>query len=243
MRRRRRTGIVAVALCLGGALTACSGSNGGGRVPLGAAGSGPSPTAAVPPEGGVVLIPLDDPDSSAAPRTPGGAPSAPPLHDGPPRSETPPAAEAPAPGPGDSPDAPSGPGGDTDAPPAGPAPAPPSTPPSTPPSDSPAPPAGPALLQLTEPVREALDQRWCERATVEFRNTGGRAAISGTVTFATHIIGALGIDWATIESSQPLPVPIAPGAVRKKAYTVCVDAWRVPLGMHIETQDVTAEWK
>ena len=29
----------------------------------------------------------------------------------------------------------------------------------------------------------------------------------------------------------------------KQAYTVCVDAWRVPLGMHIETQDVTAVWK
>ncbi|MFI2370049.1 hypothetical protein [Streptomyces sp. NPDC018833] len=239
MRRRRRTGIVAVALCLGGALTACSGSNGDGRVPLGAAGSGPSPTAAVPPEGGVVLVPLDDPDSSAAPRTSSGAPAAPPLHDVPPRSGTPPAAEAPAAGPGDPPDAPSGPGGDTDAPPAGPAPAP--TP--APPSSRPAPSAGPALLQLTEPVREALDQRWCERVTVEFRNTGGRPASSGTVQFATHVIGALGIDWGTIESTQPLPAPIAPGAVRKKAYTVCVDAWRVPLGMHIETQDVTAEWK
>jgi Flp pilus assembly protein CpaB len=67
--------------------------------------------------------------------------------------------------------------------------------------------------------------------------------VSGTVTFATHIIGALGVDWATRESSQALPAPIAPAAVRKQAYTVCVDAWRVPLGMHIETQDVTATWK
>jgi hypothetical protein len=24
---------------------------------------------------------------------------------------------------------------------------------------------------------------------------------------------------------------------------VCVDAWRVPLGMHIETRDVTVRWK
>jgi hypothetical protein len=99
------------------------------------------------------------------------------------------------------------------------------------------------VLRLAEPVREALDKRWCEKVTVEFRNTGGTAAASGSVTFATHIIGALGVDWATVESRQPLPTPIAPGAVRKQAYTVCVDAWRVPWGMHIETQDVTATWK
>lgn len=99
------------------------------------------------------------------------------------------------------------------------------------------------MLTLGEPVRAALDRRWCEKVTVEFRNTGGSAVTSGTVAFATHIIGALGIDWATIESTQPLPAPIAAGAVKKKAYTVCVDAWRVPLGMHIETQDVTAVWK
>lgn len=78
---------------------------------------------------------------------------------------------------------------------------------------------------------------------MEFRNTGGSPVTSGTVTFATHIIGALGIDWATIESAQPLPAPIAAGGLRKQAYTVCVDAWRVPLGMHIETQSVTAGWK
>jgi hypothetical protein len=99
------------------------------------------------------------------------------------------------------------------------------------------------VLQFGEPVREALDKRWCERVTVEFRNTGGAAVASGTVTFATHLIGALGIDSATVESRQPLPAPIASGGVRKQAYTVCVDAWRVPWGMHIETQDVTATWK
>ncbi|MGW3625092.1 hypothetical protein [Streptomyces sp. NPDC000880] len=78
---------------------------------------------------------------------------------------------------------------------------------------------------------------------VEFRNTGSSPVTSGTVTFATHIIGARGIDWATIEGAQPLPTPIAAGTVRKQAYTVCVDAWRVPLGTHIETQSVTAVWK
>jgi hypothetical protein len=79
--------------------------------------------------------------------------------------------------------------------------------------------------------------------TVPFRNTGESAVRSGTVTFATHIIGALGIDWDTRMSTQPLPGPIAAGAAVKKTYTVCVDAWRVPLGMRVETQDVTADWK
>ncbi|MFF8843584.1 hypothetical protein ACF08N_12785 [Streptomyces sp. NPDC015127] len=231
MRRRRRTGIVAVALCLGGALTACSGTPGEGRIPLGAAGSGPAPTGAVPPEGGIVLVPLDEADVPGSPRTPAGGDA--PAPQAPAQGEVPPAAEQPATGTGGPPDTPS-PGA-----PGTPSPRPPSP---QPPPSSPAPPAGPALLQLTEPVREALDERWCERVTVEFRNTGGRAATSGTVTFATHVIGALGIDWATIETAQPLPAPIAPGALRKKAYTVCVEAWRVPLGMHIETRDVTAEW-
>ncbi|WP_326737520.1 hypothetical protein [Streptomyces sp. NBC_01022] len=118
------------------------------------------------------------------------------------------------------------------------------------PADSPAPPspgstapAGAAVLEVGAPVRAAADKRWCEKVTVEFRNTGGSPARSGTVTFATHIIGGLGIDWATRESTAPLPVPIGAGAARKMTYTVCVDAWRVPLGMHVETRDVTAVWK
>ncbi|MFF1681559.1 hypothetical protein ACFVYG_36620 [Streptomyces sp. NPDC058256] len=102
---------------------------------------------------------------------------------------------------------------------------------------------GPAALTVGTPERESADQRWCERVTVVFRNTGGTAVRSGTVTFGTHIIGALGIDWATIESVEELPVPIAAGAERTKTWTVCVDAWRVPLGMHIETRDVAVEWK
>jgi hypothetical protein len=75
---------------------------------------------------------------------------------------------------------------------------------------------------------------------VEFRNTGGSPVRSGTVTFGTHIIGALGVDWATITSTRPLPAPIPAGATKRETYTVCVDAWRVPLGMHIDTRDVTA---
>ncbi|QNE76080.1 hypothetical protein F0344_16935 [Streptomyces finlayi] len=108
-----------------------------------------------------------------------------------------------------------------------------------PPSSGPA----PAALQVGDPVHGDADRRWCEKVTVEFRNTGGSPVRSGTLTFETHIIGALGVDWATVESTQPLPTPIDAGAVRKKTYTVCVESWRVPLGMRTETQDVAASWR
>ncbi|MEN8649958.1 hypothetical protein ABCR94_04705 [Streptomyces sp. 21So2-11] len=120
----------------------------------------------------------------------------------------------------------------------------PGSPPTTTPPPPPPPPApAPAALKVGEPVRAAAGKRWCEKVTVRFRNTGGSPVRSGSVTFATHIIGALGVDWGTRYSTQPLPGPIAGGAAVNKTYTVCVDAWRVPLGMHVETQDVTADWK
>jgi hypothetical protein len=99
------------------------------------------------------------------------------------------------------------------------------------------------VLRVGAPERVAADKRWCEKVTVAFRNSGGSAVRSGTVTFGTHVIGALGIDWATIESTADLPAPIAAGAGTEKTWTVCVDAWRVPLGMHIETRDVDVQWK
>ncbi|MEU6018968.1 hypothetical protein ABZ826_34580 [Streptomyces sp. NPDC047515] len=117
------------------------------------------------------------------------------------------------------------------------------TDPATPPAPGPTAPAGPAVLVVGAPERAAASERWCEKVSVTFRNTGGSPAGAGTVTFATHIIGGLGIDWATVESSAPLPAPIDAGAARTKTYTVCVDAWRVPLGMHVETRDVTAVLK
>ncbi|MET9423118.1 hypothetical protein ABZY06_20665 [Streptomyces sp. NPDC006540] len=257
MRRRTGPAIVALALCLCGALTACGGS-GEGDVALGAAGSGPdrAPTAAVPPKGKVSLSPLDGSEGPADDGTGGAAGKAPRQGTGGPATgpeggsdhERSVAGGTPTNGTsGTSGAGPAGSGGPQQTPGSGGAPgASPAPAPSTPapaPSDPEPGPTGPAVLQLGEPVREALDRRWCEKVTVEFRNTGGTAAVSGTVTFATHIIGALGVDWATRESRQALPAPIAPAAVRKQAYTVCVDAWRVPLGMHIETQDVTATWK
>ncbi|MFC8654409.1 hypothetical protein ACFUCT_04265 [Streptomyces parvus] len=138
------------------------------------------------------------------------------------------------------PSAPSKPGGGGAGNPSPPGSGSPGTPSSPKPPD---PPATPAALTLSAPQRAAGDKRWCEKVTVEFRNTGGSPARSGTVTFATHIIGALGVDWATITSSQPLPAPIGAGSTRSKTYTVCVESWRVPLGMRVETQDVSAVWE
>ncbi|MEU1096055.1 hypothetical protein [Streptomyces sp. NPDC005877] len=66
--------------------------------------------------------------------------------------------------------------------------------------------------------------------------------VAGTLTFATHVIGLLGVDWATLTSTRPL-APVPAGAAASRTYRVCVDAWRVPLGMHIETRSVTADWR
>ncbi|MFE4697686.1 hypothetical protein ACFRIC_11480 [Streptomyces sp. NPDC056738] len=114
---------------------------------------------------------------------------------------------------------------------------------STPSSPGPTASARPAALAVSEPSRTATGQRWCEKVTLSFSNTGGTAVRSGTVTFGTHIIGALGIDWATVRSTEPLPAPIAAGGRKGGTWTVCVDSWRVPLGMHVETQDVSVAWK
>ncbi|WP_347239652.1 hypothetical protein [Streptomyces sp. L2] len=115
-------------------------------------------------------------------------------------------------------------------------------PPSPTPTPTPTRPPAPAALTWGTQTRQPTDKRWCEKVTVPFRNSGGTAVRSGTVTFGTHVIGALGIDWSTVESTVDLPAPIGPGAHRSATWTVCVDAWRVPLGMHIETRDVSVRW-
>lgn len=267
---RRGTAIAASAavLCLGAALAGCGDRAGGdGYTAVGAAAAGPgkAPSGAVAPSGKVTLVPLDgagkpsgngargpsdaSPSPGAAAETAGTGTSTGPG------TARPGASGSPTRGAGGSGGtatggAPSGPsgsgptGGSTGGSTGGTAggstgstgPASPSAPGSTAP-------AGAAVLAVGAPVRAAADERWCEKVTVEFRNTGGSPARSGTVTFATHVIGGLGIDWATRESTAPLPVPIGAGAARKMTYTVCVDAWRVPLGMHVETRDVTAVWK
>ncbi|MFE1378372.1 hypothetical protein ACFW6S_05410 [Streptomyces sp. NPDC058740] len=256
--RRKRPGLVVVALCLGGALTACG--SGGEDEGYAAVGAGSSPKGAVPPSGSVTLIPLDPGDtsstSSPSPRPPGTngesagngsrrsgkdgtpPPGTPPGTAGAPRTATAPPPRTAGPPPRT--------GGGTTAPGSTPPPAPtspPSTPDTPPPTSRPTPTPSPALLTLSAPTLADTDRRWCESVTVTFRNTGGTAARSGTVDFATHIIGALGVDWGTFRSSQPLPSPIAAGTARTRTYTVCVESWRVPLGMHVDTKDVTASWQ
>ncbi|WP_406861904.1 hypothetical protein ABZO31_16080 [Streptomyces sp. HUAS MG47] len=248
--RRRRLGFLAAALCLGGALTACGGGNDGeGYAAVGARGVA-SPGGAATPSGPVRLVPLDSPsasgttsstsspkpeatgadagtDTEAGPGTPTGSATVTLPGAGATGPTLPGATTPPLPAPGTSGTPPSAPGT-----------------PSTPrPSGTTPPPPGPALLTLSVPELADADRRWCERVTLTFRNTGGTAAGSGTVAFETHIIGALGVDWATIASTQPLPAPIAAGTSKRHTYTVCVESWRVPLGMHVDTQKVTATWK
>ncbi|MEU2867618.1 hypothetical protein ABZ769_00170 [Streptomyces olivoreticuli] len=75
-----------------------------------------------------------------------------------------------------------------------------------------------------------------------FTNTGGSPITAGTVTFGTHIIDALGIDWWTVPSTQALPAPIPAGHEAKGTWVVCVEEWRVPLGMRVETRIASATW-
>ncbi|MCW2872147.1 hypothetical protein [Actinacidiphila oryziradicis] len=190
-----------------------------GHIAVGAVGASPGPTANIPPDEGVALVPLD-PSGSRSPSA----------------SRPDPAAIGTSAGTG------AGTGADgTDASHASAIPTTGADAPQSSPSapGGPSVPAKPAHLIVSAVERTPEDVRWCERVTVTFRNTGDRAATSGAVVFGTHIIDAFGIDWATVGTDEPVPVPITGGAKREKAWEVCVDAWRVPLGMHIETQDVS----
>ncbi|MFJ4469763.1 hypothetical protein ACIP2X_20120 [Streptomyces sp. NPDC089424] len=257
-RRGALLGAAAALVCTGGLLATCGGGDEGeGYVAVGPAGGPPRApgTSGAPPDG-VTLVPLDGtgtPAGTAQGRdSPGshedpaaGAPAAPDRRPG----GTSPSPEASTPA-DDSRTAPStdagtdtstgtGTGGTTTEPPA-PTPTRPGSPS---PAPGPPPPPGPAEVSMGTPVRAPADQRWCQRVTVAFHNTGETAVRSGTVTFGTHVVGALGIDWATIESAEALPAPIAAGARKERTWTVCVDAWRVPLGMHVETRDVSVRWE
>ncbi|MET8687677.1 hypothetical protein ABZV77_26035 [Streptomyces sp. NPDC004732] len=260
MRRgvRNVLGASAAALCLGGLLSACGNSGGGGYVATGAAGAAPerAPGKTVGPSGDVKLVPLDkggdgaspsgkgdsasgapsgDSSSSAASRGAGGSEGKSPAADGSSGSSAPSGDGSSS---GDGPDS-----GRTDGGSGSPSAPGTGSPGTQDPKPDPKPPSGPAALSVGDPERKPADKRWCEKVTVAFRNTGGSPVRSGTVTFGTHIIGALGVDWATIESTVKLPAPLAPGQKKEKTWPVCVDAWRVPLGMHVETRDVAVKWR
>ncbi len=216
---------VAVAAGAAGILGAYGGA-GHGRdyVAVGAPGGRP-PSAG--PTGGVRLVPLDEPTNigaspSEAARTPGAPGTS--------------AAEPPATG-ANPPVQSTGAG--ADRPPPAPTPGTAIASPTPTPTGT----TGPAALLTSDPVRTPTEHRWCEDVTLAFRNPGGAAVRSGAVTFGTHVIDALGIDWSTVESTVELPAPLAPGERKERTWTVCVEAWRVPLGMRIETRDVSVRWE
>ncbi|MGW6708567.1 hypothetical protein ACWGDE_27255 [Streptomyces sp. NPDC054956] len=239
--------LVLCATAAAAALTGCGGPAREGYVAVGAVGPGSERGAGanVAPKGGVEFQPLppaaagpsassESPASSSGTQpgaagaqtpggsTPGGGPATLPGGSGGPSAVAPGTA------------APGTPGG---APGSG------ASPSAKPGTSAPATPAAtPAMLGVGAPTRSPAAERWCENVTVSFTNTGSTEASSGTVGFATHIIGALGVDWATITSTQPLPAPIAGNTTKTQTYRVCVESWRVPLGMHIETRKVTATW-
>ncbi|ELS54475.1 hypothetical protein [Streptomyces viridochromogenes] len=239
-RRCALIGASAAVVCLGGVLAARGGGGGDGYVATGSAGGPPRVSGtAVAPTGEVTLVPLDEPaggegsglGGTRSGNTRGAYGSQAPAF--PERTERAAPRPSQAVGPAATPTP-----TDSSAPPrSSPAPSAPSAP------SSPAAPAAPAQLTVSEPTRKPTDKRWCEKVTVAFHNSGGTAVRSGTVTFGTHIIGALGIDWATVESTHELPAPIGAGAREERTWTVCVEAWRVPLGMHIETRDASVRWE
>ncbi|MFJ8488623.1 hypothetical protein ACIRBZ_09620 [Streptomyces sp. NPDC094038] len=228
------TAASAVAACLASVLTACAGGGTGGYTAVGAAGAEPSSSAR--PTGSVTLVPLDGPKGTrgdTAGESTGGAASG--SAGSPGTTGTTNSVAGPSASPRSS--APSSSHDDSGRPPQGD----PTTPNSPQPGSSSAAPS-PAALTWSTPTREATDRRWCEKVTVAFTNSGGTAVRSGTVTLGTHIIDLLGIDWSTVTSTEPLPVPVAPGSRKAGTWTVCVDDWRVPLGMHVETRVATVDW-
>ncbi|MCX4692081.1 hypothetical protein [Streptomyces sp. NBC_01408] len=268
MRTGSRTAALLALCCTAAAgLTGCGGPARDGYVAVGAAAPGPERGAGenVAPQGRVEFQQLGGPSAAggsaasaeappgpsagtpAGPRagTPSGAPSSTPGSTAPRGSAAAPgSATGPGRGPGGtgSPAGSGTPGTPVPGTPGGPGTGTPGTPTNPPATPGTKPPATPAQLTLSTPVRAAAADRWCELVTVTFTNTGTTAARSGTVSFATHIIGALGVDWATITTTQPLPAPVPGAGAKTQTYTVCVDAWRVPLGMHVETRKVAAGW-
>ncbi|MFE5870285.1 hypothetical protein ACFQ6V_16805 [Streptomyces roseifaciens] len=249
----------AAALALGTVLAGCGGTDRDAYVASEAAGPGSSSHpvgGAVPPDEGVEFHSL--PAAPPSGRTPGHSPgssvpgsSRPPVSSSP---QSPPSLQSPL-SPSGRGSSPWGTGRGTDprtgaegrsrtASPVSPAkPSPPHPSPSSRPGRPSHTPEA-ARLETGDPRRSADDEgrRWCEKVTVPLANSGGSPVTTGTVTFGSHVIDLLGLDWSTITSAQPLPVPIEAGAAAEGAWTVCVDAWRVPWGMHVETRDVKVEW-
>lgn len=241
-RRGAVTAASAAVVVLGGVLAAWGDhSPGGGYVAVGSAGGPGKRSAASTPTGSVSLVPLAGQSRAHGGGTRSNSPApAPGSSRSTSDSTTPGGPQQPTPSP-DTPKPSGGTGDDHGG--SGGRTEPPGTPTSPVPAPSHSTAPAPARLSWGDPATGATDRRWCQKVTVALHNSGGTAVRSGSVSFGTHVIGALGIDWGTVTSTADLPVPIAPGARKDPTWTVCVDAWRVPLGMHIETRDVSVEWR
>ncbi|MFF3466477.1 hypothetical protein [Streptomyces sp. NPDC002619] len=225
-RRGAVTAASAAVVCLGTLLAACGSGPDEGYVAVGPAGGAAPSRTTTTPKGSVTFVPLGGRPVMKSDNSPSAEGTSPSPPSAPARLRPEQASDTPA---------------DADPEPA-PGPTSPAAPHSTPAPVHTKPPT-PAALTWDTPAREPTDQCWCEKVTVTFHNSGGTAARSGEVTFGTHVIDLLGIDWSTIETTEDLPAPIDAGTLKKHTWTICVDSWRVPLGMHIETRDVTATWK
>ncbi len=99
----------------------------------------------------------------------------------------------------------------------------------------------PAHLTVSAPRSTASDRRWCQTVTVVFGNSGGLPVTSGRATLVTHVVDLLGIDWATYRTTLVVPVPIARGERVRRTYGVCLRAWQVLPGTHMETRRVVLQ--
>ncbi|MFG3113048.1 hypothetical protein ACGF4C_01485 [Streptomyces sp. NPDC048197] len=262
MRRRTTTTLAsasAAVLCLGVLLTGCGDAADRGQVAVGAAGpgDGQAPQHPVPPRDGVELTPYDGNgrgsggSGGSGGRGVGGGDG----RGGAPSARTGPGSGSSTTAPGSA--RPGSTGGKSGSPSPSPGshgtphPTPQPSDPTRPPHhDSPAPPkpgipAGPGApegLLVGHAVLAGTDVRWCQKVSLDFVNTGDHAVTTGRVMFGSHVIGSLGVDWATLTSTHELPLPLAPGTRKTGSWRVCVDAWRVPLGMHLDTRDITFAW-
>ncbi|GAB7032076.1 hypothetical protein AB0G35_34065 [Streptomyces sp. NPDC021749] len=270
MRRRTTTTLAsasAAVLCLGVLLTGCEDAADRGHVAVGAAGPGDAqaPQRPVPPRDGIELTPYDGNgggdgggsgsgmghgDGRSSGSGSGGARSGR-TEAGTGSSATAPGASRPGGGSTGGQKAPSpgshGPHGSHGTPTPTPRPDDPAQPPhhGSPAPPKPGVPAGPDAPSgplVGHPVLAGSDVRWCQNVSLDFVNIGDHPVTTGKVTFGSHVIGSLGIDWATLTSTHELPLPLAPGKKRTGSWRVCVDAWRVPLGMHLDTRDITFAW-
>lgn len=81
----------------------------------------------------------------------------------------------------------------------------------------------------------------CADVTVAYDNEGRTPIRSGRIVITMDVVDPLGIAWAPYRASAPLPVPIAAGARPAVTYDLCLAAWRVTPGTHLEAAGVALQ--